>query len=138
MPKQIKTRQTMYINVTSRWVLATTVAMEKKKVLHIVSVCVCVCVCVCLCVCSLSYSACNAHAPYCHLWSAPLYSIFPHYILDGRIFEKKKKLLNTKCVSWFPLRILSETFLILRRSEWDMIKIVYWFSCKVPVILVRF
>jgi len=26
----------------------------------------------------------------------------------------------------------------LRRMERDMIKIVYWFSCKVPVILVRF
>jgi hypothetical protein len=23
-------------------------------------------------VCSLRYPACNAHAPYCHLWSAPL------------------------------------------------------------------
>jgi hypothetical protein len=31
------------------------------------------------CVCSLNYSACNAHAPYCHLWPARLYSIFPLY-----------------------------------------------------------
>jgi hypothetical protein len=27
-------------------------------------------------VCSLRYPACNAHAPYCHLWPAPLYNMF--------------------------------------------------------------
>jgi len=31
----------------------------------------------------------------------------------------------------------SETSLVVRRNERDII-IVYWFSCKVPVILVRF
>jgi len=33
---------------------------------------------------------------YCYLWPAPLYSIFPHYLINGTIFEKK--LLNTKYV----------------------------------------
>jgi len=33
---------------------------------------------------------------------------------------------------------LSEKNLILKRNERDIIKIVYWFSFKVPVILVRF
>jgi hypothetical protein len=56
-----------------------------------------VCVCVCVCVCSLRYPACNAHAPYCHLWPTPLYKIFPHYLIKGTIFDKKK-MLNTKCV----------------------------------------
>jgi len=37
----------------------------------------------------------------------------------------RKKLLNTKCVFWFSLQLLSEIFLILRRSERDMIKNVY-------------
>jgi hypothetical protein len=28
--------------------------------------------------------------------------------------------LNITCVSWFFLQLLSETFLILRRTEWDI------------------
>jgi len=91
-----------------------------------------VCVCVCVCVCKLSYPACNAHAPYCHLWPAPLYRIFPHYLIYGTIFENK--LLNIKCGFWFSLQILSETFLVLRRTKRDMIKNVYWSSCKVPFL----
>jgi hypothetical protein len=39
---------------------------------------------------SLRYPACNAHAPYCLLWPAPLYNIFPHYLISAAIFEKKK------------------------------------------------
>jgi hypothetical protein len=71
-----------------------------------------------MCVYSLSYLACNAHAPYCHLWPAPLYNIFPHYL---NIFGKKKSL-NTKSGFWFSLQVLSETFFILRREERDMTK----------------
>jgi hypothetical protein len=48
------------------------------------------CVCVCVCVCSLSYPACIAHAPYCHLWPVPFYRIFPHYLINGTILKKKK------------------------------------------------
>lgn len=35
----------------------------------------------------LSYSLCKSHAPLlcCHVWSAPLYNIFPHYLQDGTI-----------------------------------------------------
>ena len=38
-----------------------------------------------VCVCGLSCPARNAHAPYCHLWSALLYNIFPHYLINGTI-----------------------------------------------------
>jgi hypothetical protein len=40
-------------------------------------------------VCSLSYPACNAHAPYCRLWSVWLYNIFPRYFINGTIFGEK-------------------------------------------------
>jgi hypothetical protein len=56
----------------------------------------------CVCVCSFRYLASKAHAPYFHLWPAPLYNIFPHFLIYCRIFEKKK-LPNTKCVFWFSL-----------------------------------
>ena len=46
--------------------------------------------------------------------------------------------LDMKCVVWFSLQILSKPFLNLRRNERDMIKNVFWFSCKMPVFLVRF
>jgi hypothetical protein len=38
----------------------------------------------------------------------------------------------------FSVQLLSETFLILRRTDRDMIKNVYRSSCEVPVIVVRF
>jgi hypothetical protein len=47
------------------------------------------------------------------------------------------KLLKVKCVFWFSLQLSSETFLILRKIQRDIIN-VYWSSCKVTVILVRF
>ena len=47
-----------------------------------------------VCVCSLMYPACNAYAPYCHLWHVWLYHIFPHYLTKVRISKKKK--LNIK------------------------------------------
>jgi hypothetical protein len=75
------------------------------------------------------------HIVACGLWPAPIYKSFPLYLINGIIFEKK--LLNIKCVSSFSTN-LSEAFLILRVSERDIIKNVYYSLCKVHVILVRF
>jgi len=54
-----------------RRVPATVVAVEKQLVLPFLSVRVS----------SLSYPACDARAPYCHLWAHRLYSIFPLYLI---------------------------------------------------------
>jgi len=69
-------RQCTY-NVTLRCVLATVVEVEVQWVLHNR----------CVCICSLSYPAFNAHAPCCHVWPAPLYKIFPHYLINGTTLE---------------------------------------------------
>jgi len=37
----------------------------------------------------------------------------------------------------FSLQVLFEAFLIVRRTEEDMHRNVYWSLCKVPVIYVR-
>ena len=39
--------------------------------------------------------------------------------------------LNTKCVFWLSVQLFFETFLILRRTERDIIRNVNWSSCKV-------
>jgi len=65
-----------------------------------------------------------------------LYRIFPHYLINAMIF--RKKFLNIKCVFWFVLKLLAETFLLLKRVQLDVIIKLRRSSCKVPVILVRF
>jgi len=86
------------------------------------------------CVCNLTYPARNAHAPYYHAWPVWLYNAFPHYLLNETIFENA--LLYIKCVFSFSPRF-SETFLVLRRIERDIIKNVHWSSCKVPLVLMK-
>jgi len=64
-------RQCTY-NVTSRRFRVTIGAVEKQYYIFWA--------CVYVCVWSLSYQAFKAHASYCYLPPAPLYSIFPHYL----------------------------------------------------------
>ena len=78
LTRYIKQDRKCRYNVTLRRVHATIVAVEKQWVLHNLSVCIC----------NLKHPANNAHAPYSQLWSAPLYSIFPHFLINGTIFGK--------------------------------------------------
>ena len=66
-------------------------AVEKRWVLHNLSVCIC----------SVRYQACNEHAPYFHLWLAPLYNIFQPFLTNGTIFGKKKVTEHKMCVLIF-------------------------------------
>ena len=54
----------------------------------------------------------------------------------------RRTLLKIKCVFLVSVKppppFFSETFLILRRIQQDMIKNVYWLSCKMSVIFVIF
>jgi hypothetical protein len=70
----------------------------------------------------------------CGLSGCPVF--FHSILINGTIFEKKKKLLNIKCVFLLSLQLLSATFLILRRTDRLTVNNVYWSSRKVPVILV--
>jgi len=55
-------------------------------------------------------------------------TVFSHIISKKARFSKKYiYILNTKCVFWFSLQLLSETILILRRTERDVIINVYRF-----------
>ena len=110
-------------NVTMRRVLATIVAVKKRY--HIM----------CLWACVALVVQHTMRMRYCYLWPAPLCSITSHhktYEFPGGGF-----FLNTKCVVWFPLQLLSHVFLILIKLERD-IKNDLWSSCKVSIILVRF
>ena len=87
-----------------------------------------------VCVRSLTYPPCNAQARIviCVLSASTIF-FFSHYLLCDRIFEGKNWL-NTKCVFCFPLKLLSETFLILR-SERDFIINVNCYCCQILIKL---
>ena len=59
--------------------------------------------------------------------------IFPHYLKKAQ-FSKKKMLLNIKYVFWFSLKLLSETFLVLRRIE-ILSKMYIGLHVKYPLFL---
>jgi len=60
-----------------------------------------------------------------------------HIIINGTISKKKKFIECKMCVMFFFTTFVLR-FLILRRTELDMIKNVCYCSCKISVTLVGF
>jgi hypothetical protein len=87
-----------------------------------------------VCVCSLSYPACKAHVPYCQLWPDRLYNVIVFYLINGTILGEKN-VLDTKCVSWFSLRLLSGTFLVLRKLVVDKVNMELELDATITVLL---
>jgi len=80
----------------------------------------------------------SRNAPYNHLWTAPLYNIFSHYLINGKIFGQKK-LLNTKCV--FLIFCTTFAWKVSRKKEWgrcDKKKKDTGFNLKYPFFLSDF
>jgi hypothetical protein len=61
-----------------------------------------------VCICSPRYATCNVHLLYCHLWSAPLYNIFPHYLINGTIL--KEVIEHEMCVLIFSTTFFQKVF----------------------------
>jgi hypothetical protein len=122
-PVEGETNQNKIGNVRITWhwcaFVQTNLQWKKQYVLHSLSVC------------SLRCPACNAHAQYYHLWPVWFYGLFQHDVINGTIFKKKK--LNNMCYVFSTAS--SETFLILRKIERDMINNVYWSYVQYPSFL---
>jgi len=67
-------------------------------------------------------------------WPAVHY--FPLCLIHRMILEKRYWICNV-CFE-FLLQMLSETFIVLKRTERHVVKNIYGSSCKVPVILRRY
>ena len=127
--RRLKVKETgnVRINVTLKRVRVTTTAVEKHSVSHISSEC-----CIALFIqhakrmrLIMSSVACPA---------ALYFSTSSHKRHD---FRGGWELLNMNYMFWFSLQLLSETLLILRRIQRDIIKILHKSSGKVPVIPIR-
>ena len=120
-------RQCTY-KVTLRCVRASVLTVEKQWMLRNLR----------MCICGPRYWACNAHDPI--ILSSVTYPTVSYFstLPHNRLFFRKKKKLNLKCVFRFSLQHLSEKKNILGRTERDRIKSLRGSSYEVPVILAQF
>jgi len=107
-------------NVTLKHMCATIVAVESSKYYKFW---------VCVCCLSIQHEMRMRPIVLCGLSGC---TVFFHIMpLTARL--SRKNLLNMKCVFWFSLQLLSDTYFIRRRTEREIIKSVYWSVCEVPV-----
>jgi len=85
-----------------------------------------------MCVCSLRYPASKAHAPCYHTRPARLYNIFPHYLINSTIFEKKNLIEYNMCLDFLY------DFLIPRKTDRDTTEMCVGFYVKYTLFLSGF
>ena len=73
-----------------------------------------------------------------HIFPSVASLAFPYFSTLSHKRHDLWKKINPKCLFWFSLQILSETFLIIRRIQRVIITNVHMYSHKVPVTFVRF
>jgi hypothetical protein len=95
----------------------------------------CLCACVCVCVCSIIYPACNAHAPCCRQWPAPLYNTFPRYLIRNTILEETF-IENKMFISIFCITFVSNIF--RTKKNWGDIKMYIGLPLTYPLFLSDF
>jgi hypothetical protein len=88
-----------------------------------------------VCVCSLRYRACNVHMPYCNSSLSSTTTFFCIISQAAQFFEKSYW---TQNVCFYFLYNFCLKHVILRTIQWDITVHVYWSSCNVLVVLVRF
>jgi len=90
-------------------------------------------VCVCFVVLVIQHAIRVPHIVICDLSGRKLI-LYIHKVRDFR-----KKVWNLKCLFRVSLQISSESFPIIKRTKRDMIyNVLYWYTCKVYLILIRF
>ena len=119
--KQVEQDRQCTDNLALRRIRAIIVAVKKSNKYYIFLVCVW----------SIRYLAGNAHALYCRTLPVQLYSIFPHYLINGTIYEGKN-LSNIYIYIYFTTFVSTVSHYInLARYDQN----VY---CEVPVSLDQF
>ena len=102
----VSTRQVMYYDVILRRVRLTVVAVEEATFIKYYK-------CVFLAV-GVQYALCQDRITSSSV-ACPALQFFPHYLINGMTFGKKK-LLNINCGFWFSLQFFPK-ILILTRNE---------------------
>jgi hypothetical protein len=89
-------------------------------------------------VCIVAYISWHAKGMWPIILSSVACVALTYFSTCHKRYDFQKSYWTKKCVPWFSLQLLSARFLILKRILRDNAINVHRYSCKVPVILVRF
>jgi hypothetical protein len=88
-----------------------------------------------VCVCSLRYPACNAHAPYCHLWPTDSKILF-HIISQTALFWKERCWTQNVCFDFLRKFVLKNSLFWEELSEmWSEMCVGLHVQCSAHILL---